>query len=170
MAGMIDLATQNMTQYMLWYAHLGAEFMAPSFTQLFQLSLFPGKLSLDWISANIVPVHKKEDKQLTNNYRPIRLTRIIVKIMERIIHRQLVHALDNHKLLDDCQFDFHRKHSTVQYLLLHAGWAGSLERHNSTHCLFLDLAKAFDSVSHFCLLLKLEALWITDNTLMWLKT
>ena len=90
--------------------------------------------------------------------------------MERIIHRQLVYVLDSHKLLDDCQFGFHRKRSTVSLLLqaVH-DWAGSLECRNSTHCLFLDLAKAFDSVSHSRLLLKLEALGITDNILMWLK-
>ena len=84
--------------------------------------------------------------------------------MERIIHRQLVHALDSHNLLNDCQFGFRRNRSTVSLLLqaVH-DWAGSLDRRNSTHCLFLDLAKAFDSVSHSRLLLKLEALGITGN-------
>ena len=43
---------------------LGAKFIAPSLTKLFQLSLSSGKLPLDWISANVVPVHKKGDKQL----------------------------------------------------------------------------------------------------------
>ena len=150
---------------------LGAEFIVPSLTQLFQLSLTSGKLPLDWISANVVPVHKKGDKQLTNNYRLISLTCIIVKVMERIIHRQLVHALGGHNLLNDCQFGFRRKSSTVTLLLraVH-DWAESLERRNSTHCLFLDLAKAFDSVSHPRLLLKLEALGITDNILIWLKS
>ena len=87
--------------------------------------------------------------------------------MERIIHRQLVHALGSHNLLNDCQFGFRRKSSTVTLLLraVH-DWAESLERRNNTHCLFLDLAKAFDSVSHPRLLLKLEALGITDNILI----
>ena len=124
---------------------------------------------MDWISANVVPVHKKGDKQLPNNYRPISLTCIIVKTMERIIHCQLVYVLDSHKLLDDASLVF--AVNVLLYLLLQAvhDWAGSLEHRNSTHCLFLDLAKAFDSVSHSRLLLKLEALGITDNILMWLK-
>ena len=74
-------------------------------------------------------------------------------------------------LLNDCQFGFRHKRSTVSLLLqaVH-DWAGSLERRNSTHCLFLDLAKAFDSVSHPRLLLKLEALGITGNILIWLNS
>ena len=36
---------------------LGAEFIAPSLTHLFQLSISSGKLPLDWISADVVPVH-----------------------------------------------------------------------------------------------------------------
>ena len=81
--------------------------------------------------------------------------------MERIIHRQLVFALEGHNLLDDCQFGFRCKRSIVSLLLqaVH-DWAESLDRHNSTHCIFLNLAKAFDSVSHPRLLLKLEVLGI----------
>ena len=149
---------------------MSAEFIAPSLAQIFQLSLSSGKLLLDWVSANIVPIYKKGDKHLTTNYRPISLTSIVVKIMEGIIHRQLVSALEKHSLLGDCQFGFRHKRSTVSLLLqaVH-DWAGSLDRRNSTHCLFLDLAKAFDYVSHPCLLLKLEALGIPDNILSWLR-
>jgi len=80
--------------------------------------------------------------------------------MERIIHRQLVAALEQHNLLDDCQFGFWHKHSTVSLLLeaVH-DWAKSLEHPNSTHCIFLDLAKAFDSVSHPRLLFKIGGSW-----------
>ena len=149
---------------------MSVEFIAPSLAQIFQLSLSTGKLPLDWVSANIVPIHKKGDKHLTTNYRSISLTSIVVKIMERIIHRQLVCALEKHNLLNDCQSGFRHKRSTVSLLLqaVH-DWAGSLDRRNSTHCLFLDLAKAFDSVSHPRLLLKLEVLGITDNILSWLR-
>ena len=138
--------------------------------QLFQQSLSSGKLPLDWISSNVVPVHKKGDKHLPSNYRPISLTSIVVKIMERIIHRQLIATLEHHNILDDCQFGFRHKRSTVSLLLEAVNdWAVSLENRNSTHCVFLDLAKAFDSVSHPRLLLKLEALGISGDILNWLR-
>lgn len=62
--------------------------------------------------------------------------------------------------MSDYQFGFHTKHSTVS-LLSEAvqDWAFSLEQRNSVHSLFLDLAKAFDSVSHNHLLLRLDSLW-----------
>ena len=123
---------------------LGAEFIAPSLAQLFQQSLSSGKLPLDWISANVVPVHKKGDERLPSNYHLISLTSIVVKIMERLIA-----TLEYHNILDDCQFGFRHKCSTVSLLLEAVNdWAVSLENRNSTHCVFLDLAKAFDSVSH----------------------
>jgi len=148
---------------------LSSKFIALSLKQLFQLSLSSGKLPLDWTSSNVVPVHKKGGKQLPNNY-PISLTCIVTKIMERIIRCHLVHVLDNHNLLNDFQFGFRHKCSTVSILLqaIH-DWARSLDHRNSIHCLFLNLAKAFDSISHPHLLLKLEALGITDNIFMWLK-
>ena len=101
---------------------LGTEFIAPSLTHLFQLLFSSSKLPLDWISpnvvsANVVPIHKKGDKHLTNNYCPISLTSIVVKIMERIIHRQLVHALEHHNLVSDYQFGFRSKRPTVSLLL-----------------------------------------------------
>ena len=120
--------------------------------------------------ANIVPVHKKGDKHLTSNYRPISLTSVIIKIMEKIIHRQVVTILEQHNLINDCQFGFRHKHSTVSLLLEAVNdWANTLENRNSAHCVFLDLAKAFDSVSHPRLLIKLEALGITGDLLNWFK-
>ena len=51
-------------------------------------SVMSGSLPFDWISANIVPVHKHNDRHLPENYRPIslQLTSVVVKVLERIIH------------------------------------------------------------------------------------
>ena len=68
---------------------LGAKFIAPSLTHLFQLSISSVKLPLDWVGVNVVPVRKKGDKHLVNNYRPISLTTLVIKVMERIVHHQL---------------------------------------------------------------------------------
>ena len=46
-------------------------------------------------------------------------------------------------------------------------WAKTLNCHGSSHCLFLGFAKAFDSVPHQHLLLRLEYLGISDDLLSW---
>ena len=135
-------------------------------SRLFQLSLSSGALPRDWVTANVVPVHKKGDKHLPSNYCPISLTSIVVKVMERIIHRQLVLALESKHLISDSQHGFRRKRSTVTLLLSAINdWAFCLERRNSVHCVLLDLAKAFDLVPHCHLLLKLECPGIHGNLL-----
>ena len=108
-----------------------------------------GKLPQDWVTANVVPIHKKSDKRLPSNYRPISLTSIIVKVMERIVRRQMVDILNRHNRLSDAQHGFRSHRSTTSLLLtvVH-DWALSLEHRSTTHCVFLDFAKAFDSVPH----------------------
>ena len=90
--------------------------------------------------------------------------------MERLIHCQLLKALESHNLISNYQHGFHGHCSTVSLLLttIH-DWAACLERRHSVHCIFLDLAKAFDSVPHSRLLLKLECLGIKGDLLRWLK-
>ena len=92
--------------------------------------------------------------------------------MERIIHRQLLKALKTHHLISNFQHGFRYQCSTVTVLLtaVHMyNWATLLEKRHSVHCVFLDLVKAFDSVPHSQLLLKLENLGIQGNLLSWLK-
>lgn len=69
--------------------------------------------------------------------------------MEKIIRKQLISALEKSKHTSDNQFGFHANHSTVTLLLsaIH-DWSSCLEHHSTTHCVFLDFAIAFDSVSH----------------------
>ena len=90
----------------------------------------------------------------------------MIKVMERIIHRQLVKTLESYNRISNYQHGFRARRSTVSLLLtvIH-DCAACLERRHSVHCIFLDLAKAFDSVPHSCLLLKLECLGIKDDLL-----
>jgi len=125
----------------------------------------------DWTSANVVPVHEKGNRRFVTNYRPISLTSIVVKIMERIICRKLTEALEKSNCLNDTQFGFRSHRSTVSLLLstVH-DWSLSLELRNSVHCVFLDFAKAFDSVAHENLLVNLWCLGIDGKLLLWIHS
>ena len=94
-----------------------------------------------------------------------------MKMFEHIIHHHLVSALERHHLLTPSQSGFRIKRSTVT-LLTEAvyDWSLCLEQRNTVHCLLLDFAKAFDSVPHERLLLKLSSLGINGQVLSWLRS
>ena len=56
--------------------------------------------------SNIIPVHKKNDKQLVNNYRPISLLPIFGKIFEKIIFNRIYNFLLEEELLNANQSGF----------------------------------------------------------------
>ena len=53
-----------------------------------------------WKKSNIIAVHKKNDKQLVENYRPISLLPISGKIFEKIIFNKVYYFLFEEKLLN----------------------------------------------------------------------
>ena len=74
-----------------------AEEVAPLLTNIFQLSLDTGELPEDWKTANVIPLFKKGDKCLPQNYRPVSLTSICCKFLEHIVCKHVLTHLERHK-------------------------------------------------------------------------
>jgi len=53
-------------------------------TLIFRSSLSTGKLPCSWKSANITAVYKKGDRKDPSNYRPVSLTSVVCKILEKL--------------------------------------------------------------------------------------
>ena len=70
-----------------------------------------------WKKSNICPIHKKGDKQIINNYRPVSLLPICGKIFERLIFNSLFEYLEKYKLLSAHQSGFQANDSCVDQLL-----------------------------------------------------
>ena len=105
----------------------------------------------EWKKANIIPVHKKGDKQLITNYRPVSLLPICGKVFEKIIFNSLFVYLNNNNLLNSNQSGFRPGDSCVNQLIsithdIYKAFDAnpSLE----VRGVFLDLSKAFDKVWH----------------------
>ena len=73
------------------------------FIIIFEESLKIGIFPEIWKKANVVPVHKKEDKTLITNYGPISLLPIFAKIFERIIYNSLLNHFLGNKLFTPSQ-------------------------------------------------------------------
>jgi len=115
-----------------------------------------GLLPDEWKQADITPLHKKGPKFSRENC-PISLTSIPCKIGEKIVLDRMFKFWREIDLINNNQFGFLRGRSTATQLLLFNVWGKSRNISIPTDVTFLDLAKAFDSVPHERLLLKLKS-------------
>ena len=151
--------------------YLGGIDIAQNLTKIFNISFrqgqFPDKLKISMIT----PIHKGDSKNLTENYRPISLLPIIGKILEKIMHFRLYEFLTENKIINKCQYGFQKNKSTEDALLdLHSSIVDAFENKNIAFGVFLDFAKAFDTVNHKILLRKLEYYGIRGLPLQWFKS
>lgn len=123
------------------------------FNQSINLGIFPD----DWKLARVTPLFKEGNRDDVNNYRPISIISVVAKVFERLIYDQLYAYLDEHQILSKYQSGFRAIHSAVTALLEATDtWAYNIECGKVNAVVFLDLKKAFDTVDHQILLLKLK--------------
>jgi len=75
--------------------------IAPALAKLFQLSLKTGVAPQDWREASVVPLFKKGDKHQPANYRPVSLNSITCKLLEHVVHSNVMKHFDKHNILKD---------------------------------------------------------------------
>ena len=134
---------------------------------LFSLSYNTGSIPKEWKVANIVPVHKKGSKDDVENYRPISLTSLIMKTFERIIKEELLIRIM--PLLDNRQHGFlNAKSCTTNMVSFSDSVVLSINdcKTFGTDVVYFDFSKAFDSVNHDLILLKLKYYFGIDGRLL----
>ena len=67
----------------------------------------------EWKEANIIPLFKKDSRNKSENYRPVSLTSVICKLLERLIKDHMVDFLVKHKLLNSSQHGFLKARSCL---------------------------------------------------------
>ena len=132
---------------------------------IFRLTYNTGIIPVEWKSANIVPIHKKGDKNLISNYRPISLTCLTVKIMENIIQEELLSKTRD--LISPAQHGFlSGKSCATNLITLTEDIATNLHNDTGIDVIYFDFAKAFDTVKHDLLLYKLKNHYKIDARLL----
>ena len=140
-------------------------------TIIFNSSLSTSIIPDDWKIANLTAIFKKGNKCETSNYRPVSLTCILCKVFEKIIKESLVSFLESENLFNDCQHGFRQHRSCItQFLYAMDDFTSIIDRGASIDVIYLDFQKAFDSVPHERLFVKLNGYGIKGNVYNWIKS
>ncbi len=122
-------------------------------SHIFNTSMHTNRIPQDWKDANINPLFKKGSRMAPNNYRPVSLTSQICKLMERLILDVLWKHIHKNNLISCHQHGFQEKCSCVSQLLeCLQDWMDGIDARDGVDVVYLDFAKAFDSVPHTRLL------------------
>ena len=134
-----------------------APFLAPILTTLFNKAIdeheYPDSLKL----TKVIELYKAKDRTLPANYRPISLLPIIAKVLDKIINDQIMHHLTSNNIISRTQYAFRPNASTTMALqTILNKIIRSKNNKLATLAIYVDLSKAYDTVSHAKLIYKLQ--------------
>ena len=137
---------------------------------LFNITLKKGALPDNWRRAFVSPIYKKGSKHIPENYRPISLTAILCKIMEKHVRDVVISHLVDNRLLSKKQYGFISGRSTTTQLLYYLDECTKITAGGGmVDSIYLDFAKAFDTVPHRRLMGKLESYGIEGDIYNWIN-
>ena len=146
-----------------------AESIAPILTKIFQRSVDTGVVPETWRNANISCAFKKGDRHLAENYRPISLTSVCCKLLEHIICKHMLNHFDIYRILTDLNHGFRAGYSCETQLVTTVNdFYNQYDSGKQVDAAVLDFSKAFDTVPHRALLVKLERYGIRGHLLDWI--
>ena len=110
-------------------------------------------------------LYKKGDKYDMQNYRPISLTTVFAKLLERVMYNRLISFMNKNEIFTEAQHGF-RKGKCMEIAIqpFIESIQEALDKHNHVTGVFIDLTKAYDVLNHKLLLEKLSSYGVRGNT------
>ena len=119
--------------------------------------------------ADVLPIHKKDEKTLAKNYRPVSLIPVVSKLFERNMYKEIFEFIENS--LSPYLFGFRKGHSTEQCLVVMLEtWKIALDEKGYAGAILTDLSKAFDCLNHDLLIAKLNAYGFSQDALKFIRS
>jgi len=132
-----------------------SSYLTPVLTHIFNLVLKTNTFPEIWKKSYIIPVFKSGCKNLIKNYRPVNIQCALAKVFEKLLHQHFSFYFS--KFLIENQHGFIKGRSIDTNLIVFSDFvANSLNRQKQVDTIYIDFSKAFDSIDHEILLLKLK--------------
>ncbi len=146
---------------------LGVDVLARPIAHLISVSLKTAKVPDGFKRANIVPVHKKKKPaDNASSYRPVSLLPALSKVLERVVHGQLMEFMEGK--LPNSQHGFRPKRNTVGAIVAaHGDWMRARSKSEVIGIAAYDLSSAFDTIDHGRLVERLTSLGIRGKSNLW---
>ena len=145
------------------------DYVAAPLARIMKTSMDCGELPQDWKNAFVSPIYKKGAWNLPENYRPISLTSIACKIMEKLVRNKILCHLVENGLLSLKQFGFVSGRSTMTQLLNYLDTCTDVVASGgNVDSIYFDFSKAFDSAAQKTSV-KMKAYGIEGKLLSWVE-
>lgn len=121
----------------------------------------------------ILPIFKGGGRDKIENYRPIAISSICIKIIEKLIYNRCITFLEKYSLLQNIQFGFRKNHSTIHAicnLVNRLYKIGSSNENKVGIGVFIDYSKAFNCVNHDILLNKMAMYGMRGKINNWFRS
>lgn len=115
------------------------------------------------------PCIQKGASNIVSNYRPISLSSVLGKCMEKCIFKHLYNFILTNDILTPHQSGFRPNDSTVKLLSITSDFYKAVDQGKEVRVVFFDISKAFDKVWHIGLLYKLEKYGVRGELLEWFR-
>jgi hypothetical protein len=115
-------------------------------------------------------IYKKGSKKNPANYRPVSLTSVACKQLEKIVRTRILRHMTDNSLISERQHGFlPGRSTTTQLLQVFDSWSTILDEGGELDVIYFDFAKAFDTVPHQRLLRKLQCYGLSEQTINWIR-
>ena len=132
----------------------------------FRTGTVPNQLKV----AKVCPIYKGGANNCFSNYRPISVLPCFSKIFEKAAYNRILSYVNVNNIIINNQYGFRRDHSAYMAILDMCNYiTESIDEHNFSAGVFIDLSKAFDTLNQDLLLHKLEGYGIRGIALHWFK-